>query len=76
MAKLRNYSACPPCFLIIVELYREDSLNLDIRTVGILSAITPFVLGLIMLVYHRERRVYQGFHRWLLANFGLGLDIS
>ena len=73
MAKLRNYSTCPPCFLIIVELYREDSLNLDIRTVGILSAITPLVLGLIMLVYHRERRVYQGFHRWLLANFGLGV---
>lgn len=49
---------------------------LDIRTMGILSALTPFILGCIMLVYQRERKVYRGFHRWLLANFGMGLGFG
>jgi diguanylate cyclase (GGDEF)-like protein len=40
---------------------------------GILSAITPLGLALIMLVYLRQRRVYPGFGRWVLANFGLSL---
>lgn len=37
---------------------------------GVLNAITPFILGLIMLIYYRERRVYPGFGYWILASFG------
>ena len=46
---------------------------LDVRTMGIISAVTPLILGVMMLVYLRERKVYGGFGRWVLANFGLGL---
>jgi diguanylate cyclase (GGDEF)-like protein len=47
-------------------------LILDVRTMGIFSAVTPFILGFIMLIYWRERKVYGGFGRWVLANFCLG----
>lgn len=46
---------------------------LDGRTIGIFSAMTPLVLGLIMLIYLRERKVYGGFKHWILANFGLSV---
>ncbi len=46
---------------------------LDVRTLGILSALMPFVLGLIMFIYLRERRTYGGFGRWVLANFVFGM---
>ena len=46
---------------------------LDVRTMGIFSAISPLILGIIMLIYLRERKVYAGFGRWVLANFGLGI---
>ena len=45
---------------------------LDVRTLGILSALMPFVLGFIMFIYLRERRTYGGFGRWVLANFVFG----
>ncbi|NOT05193.1 MAG: GGDEF domain-containing protein [Anaerolineales bacterium] len=45
---------------------------LDARTLGLLSALMPFVLGLIMSIYWRERRTYAGFGRWVLANFVFG----
>ncbi len=45
---------------------------LDVRTMGIFSAVTPFILGFVMLIYWRERKVYGGFGRWVLANFCLG----
>jgi len=51
-------------------------LILDIRTVGIFSAITPLILGCIMLVYLRERKVYGGFGRWILANFSLAFGYA
>lgn len=35
--------------------------------------MTPFALGVIMLIYLRERKVYGGFRHWILANFGLSL---
>lgn len=46
---------------------------LDVRTLGILSAFMPFVLGIIMSIYWRERRTYEGFGRWVLANFVFGI---
>lgn len=46
---------------------------LDARTIGIFSVMTPFALGLIMLIYLRERKVYGGFGHWILANFGLSM---
>jgi diguanylate cyclase (GGDEF)-like protein len=33
----------------------------------------PFVLGIIMSIYWRERRTYEGFGRWVLANFVFGV---
>jgi len=48
-------------------------LILDVRTLGILSAFMPFVLGVIMSIYWRERRTYGGFGRWVLANFTFGV---
>jgi len=33
----------------------------------------PFVLGIIMSIYWRERRTYEGFGRWVLANFVFGI---
>jgi len=33
----------------------------------------PFVLGVIMSIYWRERRTYGGFGRWVLANFTFGV---
>jgi diguanylate cyclase (GGDEF)-like protein len=48
-------------------------LLLDVRTLGILSAFMPFVLGIIMSIYWRERRTYEGFGRWVLANFVFGV---
>lgn len=46
---------------------------LDVRTLAVLSALMPFVLGLIMFIYLRERRTYGGFGRWVLANFVFGM---
>lgn len=51
-------------------------MTLDIRTIGIFSAITPFLLGLIMLFYLKERKVYDGFRHWISANFGLSLGYA
>jgi diguanylate cyclase (GGDEF)-like protein len=42
---------------------------LDVRTLGILSAVVPLILGLVMAYYWRSRKVYDGFGRWVLANF-------
>src|SRR6266498_4454085 len=39
---------------------------------GIFSTVTPFILGFVMLIYWRERKVYGGFEHWVLANFCLG----
>jgi diguanylate cyclase (GGDEF)-like protein len=36
----------------------------------------PLVLGIIMLIYSRERKVYGGFKHWILANFGLFLGYT
>lgn len=47
----------------------EVSLNLDARTIGVLAGITPLILGLIMGVYWKQRRVYGGFGRWVVADF-------
>ncbi|MFN8382965.1 MAG: GGDEF domain-containing protein [Anaerolineales bacterium] len=33
----------------------------------------PFVLGIIMSIYWRERRTYGGFGHWVLANFAFGV---
>lgn len=46
---------------------------LDVRTLGLISVILPFVLGLILTLYWRERRTYKGFERWVLANFVFGM---
>ena len=46
---------------------------LDVRTMGLISAIMPFVLGFVMVVYWWERRTYGGFAHWILANFAFGL---
>ncbi len=46
---------------------------LEVRTMGIVSALMPFVLGLILSIYWRERRTYGGFSRWVLANFVFGI---
>ena len=46
---------------------------LDVRTLAVLSALMPFILGLIMFIYLRERRTYGGFGRWVLANFVFGM---
>jgi diguanylate cyclase (GGDEF)-like protein len=43
---------------------------LDVRTLGILSAVMPLILGLVMAYYWHSRKVYNGFGRWVLANFG------
>ena len=48
-------------------------LILDARTIGLLSALIPFVLGLIMSIYWWERKIYAGFERWVLANFIFGV---
>ena len=45
---------------------------LDVRTLGIISALLPIVLGFIMAIYWRERKTYEGFSRWVLANFVFG----
>lgn len=42
---------------------------LDVRTLGIISALLPAVLGFIMAIYCRERKTYEGFSRWVMANF-------
>jgi len=47
-------------------------LLLDVRTIGLISALMPFVLGLIMTVYWRERKTYGGFGYWVIANFAFG----
>ncbi|MFN8414120.1 MAG: GGDEF domain-containing protein [Anaerolineales bacterium] len=48
-------------------------MTLDVRTLGLISVILPFVLGLILTLYWRERRTYKGFERWVLANFVFGV---
>jgi diguanylate cyclase (GGDEF)-like protein len=40
--------------------------------VGFLSAVLPFVLGIIMAIYWRSRRVYEGFGHWVVSNLLLG----
>jgi diguanylate cyclase (GGDEF)-like protein len=40
---------------------------------GMISALMPFVLGLIMTIYWRERKTYGGFGRWVIADFAFGL---
>ena len=45
---------------------------LDVRTIELMSAIMPFVFGLIMTQYWRERKTYGGFGHWVLANFAFG----
>jgi diguanylate cyclase (GGDEF)-like protein len=47
-------------------------LILDVRTLGAISSITPFVLAVIMAFYRQGRRTYPGFERWVLANFAFG----
>lgn len=49
---------------------------LDVRTIGIFSAFTPLVLAIIMLIYWKERKVYAGFGRWILAIFGLSVGYT
>lgn len=46
---------------------------LDVRTLGIISAMMPFVLGVIMSIYWRERRTYGGFSHWVSANYVFGV---
>jgi diguanylate cyclase (GGDEF)-like protein len=46
---------------------------MDIRAVVLLSAIMPFILGMLMFLYTRLRKTYRGFGFWLLANFSFGL---
>lgn len=50
---------------------------IDVRTMGILSALIPLVLGLLMGVYWRQRKVYGGYGRWVLANliFSVGFTL-
>lgn len=47
-------------------------MSLDVRTMGLISAIMPIVLGFIMVMYWREKKTYRGFGFWVLANFSLG----
>lgn len=46
---------------------------LDLRTTGLFTAITPLVLGLVMAIYWKSRKVYGGFERWVVANFCLSV---
>ena len=46
---------------------------LDLRTMGFVSALLPFMLGLIMTIYWRERKTYGGFESWVLADFAFGV---
>lgn len=48
-------------------------MDLDVRTLAFVSGLIPFILGVIMAVYWRTRRVYDGFGRWVVANFLLGI---
>ncbi len=48
-------------------------MDLDVRTLAFVSGLIPFILGVIMAVYWRTRRVYGGFGRWVVANFILGI---
>jgi diguanylate cyclase (GGDEF)-like protein len=52
---------------------KENYLDLDVRTLAFVSGLIPFILGVIMAVYWRTRRVYDGFGRWVVANFLLGI---
>jgi diguanylate cyclase (GGDEF)-like protein len=49
---------------------------LDVRTMAILSAITPLMLGVVMTYYWRRRKVYGGFGRWVLANYGFSIGYA
>jgi diguanylate cyclase (GGDEF)-like protein len=40
---------------------------------GLISALMPFVLGLIMTMYWRDRKTYGGFACWILADFAFGV---
>lgn len=44
-------------------------MTLDIRTLVIMSAVTPFGIGVLMTIYLTQRKVYPGFSSWVLANF-------
>jgi diguanylate cyclase (GGDEF)-like protein len=47
---------------------------MPVRDVVLLAAVLPFILGILMAIYWRSRRVYPGFGYWIVANLSLGLS--
>jgi diguanylate cyclase (GGDEF)-like protein len=54
---------------VLLRDVKRGNVNLDVRTLGVLSAVLPLILGLVMASYWRSRKVYSGFGYWVLANF-------
>ena len=48
-------------------------MTLDVETLMIISAVAPFGMGILMMIYLFQRKVYPGFGRWVLANFMFSL---
>lgn len=44
-------------------------MSLDVQTLAVLSILLPLGMGLLMGGYLKDRKVYPGFSRWVLANF-------
>lgn len=49
---------------------------LDIRSVGLATAVVLVVLGLVMLQLYRRRRTYPGFREWTVAAFAGGAAMA
>lgn len=62
--------ACSARSVTPYSLFNEVIMILDVRTMGMVSAVVPLILGFAMLAYMRERKTYTGFRHWVLANFG------
>lgn len=46
-------------------------MSLDLITLVFISAVIPIVMGILLLIYMLQRKVYAGFGHWVLANFML-----
>jgi diguanylate cyclase (GGDEF)-like protein len=61
---------------IVRTFAKAGNMSLDLNTLVFISAIIPIVMGILLLIYMLQRKVYAGFGHWVLANFMLSASFS
>jgi diguanylate cyclase (GGDEF)-like protein len=56
---------------IVRTFAKAGNMSLDLTTLVFISAVIPIVMGILLLIYMMQRKVYAGFGHWVLANFML-----